>query len=932
MKKATAVLLVLAMVLSFGSVAALATDTTSLPDPVDGVITLTSDVTLADTAVISSDTKLDLAGYTLTGTASGRALRVEAGTLTVTDSSASGTGKIVVPEKAQTIAIIVNTGLVLEAGAIEVSGQDSAGVRAQSGGKAELKGGTITANGVGSMGAAAMDNDTSVIDLSGTEISAKGQGCMGIYLAGSDQKAVVSGGKIAVDGSDSYGIQTVEMGPNGHVIEISGGEINASGNRSYAVCLEMDNRLTISGGTLKSADSCAVAYFQGGNTGTITGGTIEGKTYGVQIQNSANNTLSISGDAVISGGTDSIRAGGNRYKATPAVTISGGYFNGAVAGGVPSDKTDNYAIYDITGGYFTEPIADSALYNYALAKDYTPETYTDEVKAGETNKIKTVSVQKDGVTYGYQIGQPQPGYVLMNIPYAEFYAGEGIADVDGVTSATKNKPRTATLAGGSYHKNADGTDISGVIYPVYVEDLAMLAGFKQVTDEDSVSITVTNRGQTTTTTFTGKDALFENEDHAYYVLDTEPNAYKTLTMQDGKCSFSATTAAASSGEATATSNYSDHHADIVLTLTADALDASKATVNGVIITAKDASGKEAKYALRHIAELWRVSQIGWSWSSMDGAGLAGGTVTNVTYYLRDADGSYQVVSYDVNIPIKLHAEGMSAAFDDAKTLTLTGLPGDIENPAAKVASKVGKGETPVVIAKNASVQNGKVVCTEEAVDGTTYTVTVTSDNYADLSAEAIYEQKACPGDESCPSKKFKDVDQAKWYHEVVDYAVVNGLFQGTSEDTFEPDAAMTRGMFVTVLHRMEGTATPKADSKFTDLTQDWYKEAVAWAAENGIVNGTSATTFAPDEKITREQAATMLMRYAAFKGVDVSKTVDLSKFGDAASISGWADAAVHWAVAEELIQGMPGNLLQPQGDSTRAQIATILMRFQQNLK
>ena len=276
------------------------------------------------------------------------------------------------------------------------------------------------------------------------------------------------------------------------------------------------------------------------------------------------------------------------------------------------------------------------------------------MKANETNKIKTVSVEKNGVTYGYQIGQPQPGYVLMNIPYAEFYAGEGITEVDGVSSATKNKPRTATLAGGSYHKNADGTDISGVIYPVYVEDLAMLSDFKQVTDADSVEITVTNRGQTTTTSFTGRDALFENEDHAYYVLDAAPNAYKTLTIEDGKCSFSATTAVVENGEATVTPNYSDHHADVVLTLTSDALNANKATVSGAIVTAKDAGGAEKAYALRHVAEIWRVSQIGWSWDSMDGTGLAGQTVTGVTYFLTDAEGNYKAVHFDLNETIKLH--------------------------------------------------------------------------------------------------------------------------------------------------------------------------------------------------------------------------------------------------------------------------------------
>ena len=113
------------------------------------------------------------------------------------------------------------------------------------------------------------------------------------------------------------------------------------------------------------------------------------------------------------------------------------------------------------------------------------------------------------------------GYVLMNIPYADFYAAEvnNQVPVDGVSSATLGKPRTSTLAGGSYHVGSDGSDITGITFPVKVDKNVDLTGYKKVTDSDSVSITVTNRGQTTTTVYSGKDALFENESYAYYELN-----------------------------------------------------------------------------------------------------------------------------------------------------------------------------------------------------------------------------------------------------------------------------------------------------------------------------------------------------------------------------------------------------------------------------
>ena len=112
----------------------------------------------------------------------------------------------------------------------------------------------------------------------------------------------------------------------------------------------------------------------------------------------------------------------------------------------------------------------------------------------------------------------------MNIPYDKFYAAEidnGIP-ADAVSSATRNKPRTGTLVNGSYHVNADGSDISGVTFPVKVGDGADLSGYTQITDDNSVEIAVTNRGQTTTTTYSGKDALFESEDYSYYVLEEGP--------------------------------------------------------------------------------------------------------------------------------------------------------------------------------------------------------------------------------------------------------------------------------------------------------------------------------------------------------------------------------------------------------------------------
>ena len=384
----------------------------ALPAPVDGTIVLTADVTLADTAVFTEDTVLDLAGHTITGTSAGRALRVDGGALTVKDSSEEGTGKIKVSGD-QCMAIIANTTLTFEGGTVEVDGQDACGIRVQSGGSAVMTGGTVTADGVGAMCACCMGSGTtSVFELRDGVLDASGQGCIGIYLAGGNQKGIVNGGSITVTGVDSYGIEAIEQAATGHMIEIGGGSVYASGStRTYAVYLEMDNTLKMTGGTLESDDAPGLLFFQGGNSVEITGGFIRGGTkdsslnYGVYMRNAANNTLVIDGDPVITGGKGSVYAGMNRYKSTPAVTIRGGYCNGSVDGGIPSDQTDNYAKYDITGGFFTVAPEDSALYNYELAKDYTPETYTDEIRAGESLVLASVSEEKDGVTYLYTVSE-----------------------------------------------------------------------------------------------------------------------------------------------------------------------------------------------------------------------------------------------------------------------------------------------------------------------------------------------------------------------------------------------------------------------------------------------------------------------------------------------------------------------------------------------
>ena len=181
---------------------------------------------------------------------------------------------------------------------------------------------------------------------------------------------------------------------------------------------------------------------------------------------------------------------------------------------------------------------------------------------------------------------------------------------------------------------------------------------------------------------------------------------------------------------------------------------------------------------------------------------------------------------------------------------------------------------------------------------------------------------------------FSDVSQNAWYAGAVEYVVSRGLMNGTGIGKFEPDSPMTRAMLVTVLWRYEREPSGYVNV-FTDIKDgQWYTNAVAWAAANGIVGGIGNGRFDPDGKITREQLATILFRYCNSKGIDTTARADLSSFPDDSKVSAYASDAMSWAVAVGLVTGTQnGNhtYLDPQGNATRAQVATILMRFVENV-
>ena len=214
---------------------------------------------------------------------------------------------------------------------------------------------------------------------------------------------------------------------------------------------------------------------------------------------------------------------------------------------------------------------------------------------------------------------------------------------------------------------------------------------------------------------------------------------------------------------------------------------------------------------------------------------------------------------------------------------------------------------------------GDAVRVTENSDGT-YTFTMPN---GQVTITATFVETEAPVGEP-----FLDVNEGDWFYDAVAYAYENGLMDGVGGNRFAPNSETTRAQLVTILYRLEGEPAVSGDLPFTDVeTGIWYTDAILWAAQNNIVNGVSDTEFAPGDDLTRQQLVTILYRYAEAKGYDVSASADLSGYPDADQVQDYAQPAMAWAVAENIIQGMEDGTLKPAGNASRAQIATILMRF-----
>ena len=566
----------------------------------------------------------------------------------------------------------------------------------------------------------------------------------------------INGDLIIADSADKVSLDNVKV--TGRIV-IRGG----------ADAVGIKDTTTGKGVLVSSPNGAAAISVSGGSVGTVTAKSdlsLSGSVSNVAVTDKA--TLTVEKNASV--GTVTVSAAGSKVTGDGKVTNVQANANNVTVTSKGAKVTAGSGVSGVKAG-------DKA------------------VEAGKTETVGSTSTSSGGSSGGgSSSSRSDYSYVLMNIPYDEFYKAElneNAAAVDAVSSATKNKTRNGSLAGGSYHVNPDGSDITGVTYPVRVKT-SDLSGLKQVTDSDSVSITVKNKkDEDETSTYIGKDALFESASYSYYVLSSTPSYYKEATLTNGKWSFGKATGAASEATATiAKFKAPGHHANYEMEIESDKIEKGQ-KVYAVVLTDTDGNS----YGLHHVTEIWHVTKLGFK---ADPA-LVGKTISAVTYYTEDGIIKLNLAE-KLYVPVISGAKAEVAKSDaDAKetTLTLSGFPEDFVKNV-----KVPKGMT---------YADGKISF-GDALPGS-YTVTVSDAKgiYADVTASFTVStsKTVAQYDESNVSlKAVKGVNDA---------ALENYLKNITSVKVGDKEYAATGKKVVTIINSngyLDLTAEPFADMKF----------------------------------------------------------------------------------------------------------------------
>lgn len=858
-------------------------------------VSLTKDETGSITISTGKTITLDLASHKLTNTADNHTVTVETGaTLTVTDSSAEKTGTI--DNTSHQKGAVVNHGtFVLENGNLTRSAEASAapaseGADPTSGNNSWYvvwNTGDMTVNGgkiffsESNQGffSSLIDNGWKDPDNNTSKAFAT------LTITG----GTLSGGKITVK-NDDYGI-----------LDVKGGTITQS-YTSYTSIYNW-NEATVSGGSINGA----VVSAGDGKTGedAYEHGKLEisgNATFSDRIIGAANSTIEISGGtfkvqpnaAFLKPGLSATEKDGT-FSITPAET--GTVYPARLADQSETPITDLYdkdsyivkatqATEAETGDYYTE-VAVSAANLKKHTNGDTTKTQGHWIGIALVAPEGATQVKYDFAASKAELTLGQTGALEKNVATVGEAEKDGIAFyVDAGSKTLKTWAQVqwlgendAVLSNTVYHMDLSGVTLfmaensAPTVTPAKLHDTANVYADDQLYTAGSYDAKLTSQGaggvyNVAISAQQLREHTNAEKDKGYWV------GFELIAPANAtKFKYASGTEIADDAKLNDVETLPENRQGVAFYLNAQNKDTRTITVQWV------AEGKEA-------------TTYGPMTFSVDLSGVA----------------YYQAPS---------HGGSGSSGGSASTTYTLT-----FETNGGNAIAKVTKNKgTTIDLAQYAPTKSGATFEGWYADKGLTKKITSVKLD-ANTTVYAKWTEAPVSG------LPFKDVKSADWFYNDVKYVYEKGMMAGTAADVFAPNATTTRAMIVTILYRLEGSPAVTGTSAFVDVPAgQWYTDAVNWAAANQIVKGTSATTFAPNASITREQMAAILYRYAQYKGYDVTKQADLSGYSDNGQVSAYAKDALAWANAAKLINGVTNTTLAPQGNATRAQVSAILHRF-----
>ena len=673
------------------------------------------------------------------------------------------------------------------------------------------------------------------------------------------------------------------------------GVLNESGDAKLTITLEGANTIEdVSTGIFVLANSSST----GGATLTITGsGSLDasGSVNGIMVQsNSGDATLTIqSADVTLtsnSGNGVTVQAGsGGTQGHTATLTVNGGKLTASGAAGIQFNASNSS--YDIT----TElTVSDNALVD-------TRNGGIDVYGAGDVTPTVADDATTGGIVFDGDEGTVYGSVELQeNITINE---GESLTLDDG-----------ASLNAGGHNVIVDGGTVDESL-KTSLGDSVIYKVTKVELDKTSLTLGV-GKSETLTATITPSNATNPN---VTWSSDTSG----IVTIAPSTDTKTATITATGTGTTTIKATVGGKSAECTVTVNA------AATVHVTSVSLDKANlelteGETAQLTATVLPDNATNKNVTWSSDNPSVATVNNGVVSAVS----EGTATITVTTEDGNktatCAVTVTRPYIPPANPNYRVDVTTTAGGTVtkDPAAAKAGETVTLTPTP-----DAGYEVGDVTVTDrfgnavEVTENADGTYTFTMPNGQVKVAVTFVEVQPEP-------LPFTDVAEGDWFHDAVRYVYDHGLMDGVGDGQFAPNATTNRAMVVTILYRLAGEPAVSGDAAFTDVADGlWYTDAVLWAAQKGIVNGISETEFAPSGDLTREQLATILYRYAESAGYDVSASADLSGFPDAGDIQSYATQALSWAVAEGLLQGFEDDSLQPGGTATRAQIATILMRF-----